>query len=398
MNRIVTQMTVASVLLLLWISGFVWAQVTDEEPQNPLAGSRVFSAKGCSICHAMNGFGGKIGPDLARISSVRTVHDLAAAMWNHLPGMVEQMRELNLDPSLLNSQEAADLVAFLSVFNYFDPPGNPREGEKWFTRKKCVVCHQANRDGEMVGPSLHRLSQQGAPIFLAAAMWNHGPAMTAVMQAKGIERPTLKKQELLDIIAYLRSLIPDPRQQRLYIIGGLEEQGRTLFRSKGCINCHSMGGQGGQGGPDLATLEFGGGVLGLAVAMWNKAPPMLKAMEDRNISIPQINAGEMAHIVAYLYDVKYFTNTGDAVKGRKLVDTKGCLTCHSLDGRGGKRGGEFKEMKGYDSSAKLLAELWNHVTVPSQVARRRMTWPKFMGREMADLEAFLQEVGRSQRK
>ncbi|NIR31746.1 MAG: c-type cytochrome, partial [Gammaproteobacteria bacterium] len=36
--------------------------------QNPLAGSRVFGAMGCVKCHAVNGLGPSVGPDLGQIA------------------------------------------------------------------------------------------------------------------------------------------------------------------------------------------------------------------------------------------------------------------------------------------------------------------------------------------
>ncbi len=397
MHRMVPWATVATVVFCLWSSELSLADHLLDRPLNPLAGSRVFGDKGCSTCHAINGFGGQIGPDLARLSSARSLYDLAAAMWNHIPRMVARMRELGIARPLLSSQEAGDLVAFLSIFNYFDPPGNLEGGERLFSEKKCVICHQVRGVGGIVGPNLDSLSHYGAPIFVAAAMWNHGPTMAAAMRAKGIERPTFKKQELLDLIAYLKSSAPEPRGQRLYIIGGARDHGRKLFRDKGCMECHSISGQGGRIGPDLAGLQLGGGVVGLAVAMWNKAPQMMKAMENKNISVPQIEAGEMAHIVAYLYSVKYFAETGNSNEGRKLLDTKRCLSCHSLDGREGKVADDLGQMKGFDSLSNIISALWNHIAIPQYIESQRTAWPQFLPHEMADLEAFFQEVGRSRR-
>ena len=105
----------------------------------------------------------------------------------------------------------------------------------------------------------------------------------------------------------------------------------------------------------------------------------------------------MAHIVTYLYSVKYFAKMGASSRGRKLTETKECLSCHSLDGLGGNGAGDFGQMKGFDSLAKVISALWNHVSIPSHIERHRQVWSQFLPREMADLEAFFQEVGRSRR-
>ena len=44
-----------------------------------------------------------------------------------------------------------------------------------------------------------------------------------------------------------------------------------------------------------------------ASAMWNKAPAMTREMSARGVTIPDLNASEMADIVAYLYATGYFS-------------------------------------------------------------------------------------------
>lgn len=389
---------IRAVLLALalspWFSAPGFAQPLYDRPQNPLAGSRVFGEKGCSKCHAINGVGGKIGPDLARLPGARSFDDLATALWNHLPTMTDQMRELDISRPLLTPQETADLIAFLFLFNYFDAPGDIQEGHRLFTTKKCVTCHRVGGVGGTVGPALDNVSQYGAPLFIAAAMWNHGPDMAAAMRARGIQRPTLSKQELLDLIAYLRSTTPAPQEETIHILVGSARRGRELFSEKECLTCHQINGQGGRIGPDLAGADIRGGLIELAALMWNKAPKMTQAMEQRRIPVPRLEAGEMADIVAYLYSVKYFATSGNPNRGRNLVEAKGCLACHSLHGRGGSVARDLATVKGFDSMAPIIAALWNHVAV-SQANRRRIVWPRFAPKEMQDLVAFLLEAGRS---
>lgn len=386
----------AVLLLLLWPVGPAAGQPLFSPTQDPLAGSRVFGAKGCVKCHAVNGVGGKVGPDLGRILHPHSFYDLAASMWNHLPRMAERMRQLGISRPHLDAREAGDLIAFLFTLDYFDPPGNVQAGRRLFTEKKCVVCHQVAATGGVVGPSLDFLKQYGSPIFVAAAMWNHGPAMAEAMRARKIERPTFRESELLDLIAYLKSASPAPAEGPLYVLPGRADEGRRLFVENRCIACHSAGGQGGRAGPDLAERGVHRSLTAFAAAMWNKAPAMMEAMKARGITVPQLRAEEMADIVAYLYAVQYFAEPGDPRRGRALLANKGCLTCHTLSGQGGKVAGDLARVKGLDFSAAVIGALWNHVSLMEQwPERQRISWPRFSPEEMADLVLFFQGLGRT---
>ena len=105
-------MGVAVSCLLLWGSQAAFAQSLFSPTQDPLAGSRVFGTKGCVKCHAVNGVGGKVAPDLGRIPRPRSFYELAAEMWNHLPKMGERMRELGIVRPQLDPRETGDLIAF----------------------------------------------------------------------------------------------------------------------------------------------------------------------------------------------------------------------------------------------------------------------------------------------
>jgi len=376
-------------------AGGAQAQPLFSPTQDPLAGSRVFGAKGCVKCHAVNGVGGKVGPDLGRVPRPRSFYDLAAALWNHAPKMAERMRQLGIARPQLEGREVGDLVAFLFTLDYFDPRGRPEAGRKLFTDKRCVVCHQVGGTGGVVGPSLDSLRQYASPIFLATAMWNHGPQMADVMRTMKISRPTFKDTELSDLIAYITSTSPVIPQGPLYVLPGRAAEGRLVFARKRCIDCHSAGGQGGAVGPDLAERSRAASLLEFTAAMWNKAPAMLEAMRARSVPVPQIRPEEMADIVAYLYSVRYFARAGDPRRGVVVATGKGCLGCHALHGERGKVAPDLAQVRGLDSPAAVLAALWNHSFIARPAGKPGpASWAEIPADEMADLAAYLQSLRR----
>ena len=382
-------------LVLVSLTGTAPGQPLSSPVQDPLAGSRLFGAKGCATCHAVKGIGGTVGPDLGRITRARTFFDLAAGLWNHAPRMAARMRELRIERPRLDAREAGDIVAFLFSVDYFDPLGRPAIGRRLFVEKRCVACHQVGGVGGVTGPSLDSLKRYASPIYLAAAMWNHGPRMVEAMKARGIPRPTFKDRELSDLIAYLGEGSPTSAEDALYVLPGRAAEGRLLFAQKRCIDCHTAGGQGGRLGPDLAERSRELSLAQFATAMWNKAPAMTAAMKVRAVPVPQLQPEEMADIVAYLYAVRYFAQPGDPRRGSVVAAGKGCLGCHALDGDRGKAGPSLAAVAGLDSPATVLAALWNHSFIAAAApGRSPVGWSEMRAEDMADLTAFLQSLRR----
>jgi mono/diheme cytochrome c family protein len=63
--RVATAITVLVVAVTLsWTSGVASADELFTPTEDPVSGARLFQAKGCVRCHAVNGVGGTGGPDL----------------------------------------------------------------------------------------------------------------------------------------------------------------------------------------------------------------------------------------------------------------------------------------------------------------------------------------------
>ena len=148
-------------------------------------------------------------------------------------------------------------------------------------------------------------------------------------------------------------------------------------------------------GPDLARRGVRWDLTQFAAAMWNKAPGMTAQMEARGIHVPQLDAGQMADLVAYLYSVQYFAESGDAQAGRQLLRSKGCLTCHSLNGQGARVAGDLAGRTGVASPAGVISSLWNHSMYMESADTLSVVWPVISSEEMADFAAFFATQSRN---
>ncbi len=96
-------------LLPLCAAGLHGAEVSADSTR----GAQVFELQECGTCHALNGVGPAIGPDLGRLADQGFTPDsFAATIWNHAPAMWTEMRLRNVPHPAMDEQQAADLFAF----------------------------------------------------------------------------------------------------------------------------------------------------------------------------------------------------------------------------------------------------------------------------------------------
>lgn len=173
---------------------------------NPDNGRKVYAAKGCARCHAINGVGPTIGPDLGRPPDrPQTITQLAGAMWNHAPRMREVAQAQGVRWPSFNESELRDLIAYLHFLRLLDQPGDVRRGERLFDEKRCSACHALAGRGGRLAPDLSQFKQYGSPILWAEIMWRHAVEMEATMRTLGLAWPEFRDNEMVDLITFMQS-------------------------------------------------------------------------------------------------------------------------------------------------------------------------------------------------
>ena len=341
-------------------------------------GWKVFSQKKCSQCHSIWGEGGKGGPDLGTLPDAYVSQSqLAALMWNHGPEMWGRMVARRIPHLKIDKKEMSDLFAFLYFIRYMDEPGSPQRGKQLMEAKLCTTCHTVK---EGTQGDLSRWGMYVNPILWAQMMWNHTPQMEQEMKKKGIARVNFKGNEMVDLIAYIRST--NPKAERIYLSPGDPQSGEKLFSQKGCVQCHAPG-----GALDLSKKkDFPRTLAQLAGIMWNHSYDMWKQMEEKGIPRPSLSPQEMADAIAFLFATRYFDEPGDPGRGKNVFVKKQCNLCHAR----GTNTSDLSNLRGNLSPIMMAQALWNHGPgMLEKMRQSKVSWQKIDGKEMVDLMEYL---------
>ncbi len=164
--------------------------------------------------------------------------------------------------------------------------------------------------------------------------------------------------------------------------------GRIVFEEKGCIGCHGLGGFGGTEGPDLAADHYYGSFMELASDVWNHIPQMYRKLRRTHREPPGLTYRETLDLFAFLYSLRYLGEPGSAARGRRLLETKGCLQCHA--GSGLRVGPDLSALHEYASPIFMSQTMWNHVTdMVKSTDAEGVRYPTLTGQDIADITAFI---------
>lgn len=358
-------------------------------PGDPKTGMRIFVSKGCVRCHSVLGEGGHTAPDLAWAPAGHlSATELVAAMWNHAPSMWQKMRFERVAPPKFSDDEMTDLFAFLYSVRSLDEPGDSERGRRLLSEKKCLDCHAVSGQGGRLGPNLTNWTSYRNAVSWIQAMWNHGSSMQRLMAERGMSWPEFAGTDMVDLIAYTRTLATSPRKLVLLRLSN-PEAGKRLYEAKGCATCHPFRGAGARRAPDLGASPLPRTLGQFAALMWNHAPAMWRTMQAQQVARPAFSSQEMADLIAYLFTERYFEAAGDAELGKHAFEEKGCAGCHSSS-TGKSNAPGLAGWRGATSSIRLAAALWNHGPLMHEaMQQRQIPWPRFRPGEIVDLMEYL---------
>jgi len=284
---------------MLDLFGFLYYLRYLGEPGSVARGKKLLDSKGCTRCHMVAGKGGNVGPDLEHVQRYASPLYMVQAMWNHGPAMQEQIKKTGATYPTLTGQDVADISAYLRQATVGSTemrmsPGNPAKGRELFDEKRCFKCHLGEGRPKRIEAGLIRIDLKKGVTEVATLMWNHGLAMMERMKKESVEWPMFEGNEMADLIAYIYFLGFEDKP-------GDAQRGESIFRSKGCGDCHRQAGGG--KGPDLSTIKRFDTPIRMIQLMWNHADEMEDLIITENREWPELSTREMRDLYAYLRKV-----------------------------------------------------------------------------------------------
>ena len=181
---------------------------------------------------------------------------------------------------------------------------------------------------------------------------------------------------------------------QIKILPGSAARGEQLLTDKGCVNCHSLNGKGGNRAADLAsTPPHAQAPELLASAMWNHATAMWVDSASGALWKTQLTSADAADLFAYLYSVLYFSLPGDASRGKSVFENRGCADCHKQVPTVGAPGRAISTWAVVDDPIVWAERMWNHSSEMKNVTLRKgFQWPTLSSQDVADLMIYLRSL------
>ena len=270
-------------------------------------------------------------------------------------------------------------------------------GAEVLRQRGCTGCHRlmGQEGGDPRAPDLGR-PRPGvfSPTELAAAMWNHSPAMWEAAERSGAPAPRMDRQEARDVFAFLYSV-------RYFEPSGKPARGRAVFSRKGCFRCHALvrtdAGGIGPAVPDWPLLDD---PVRFLEAMWNHGTAMRREGEADQRPWPELNVRELSDLIAYVYAMPDLPprrgrlQLGAPQAGMRLFDDLLCAKCHTLLPGDSDLVPLLTAPRSQVTLTELAVEMWNHRPIMDEWAEQTgLEIPAFESGQMGQLLSYLFEEG-----
>jgi len=351
----------------------------DWDRADPERGGELFRNARCVTCHAVDGRGGGVGPELTQVGSkVRR-----GWLYRYLEDPSRHQPDTLMPRFRWTPAQIADLVVYLSQLvadapiSEPDRAGDPGAGRLVFLDRGCAGCHPRAGLPEVpkIGPSLAEiaarafdpqpLAEQGLASTLANRVFAQIRAPESL--APNARMPSFRFDETAAAEVALAVLSlegeapppawsPDPRPTPT--LRAPQGEVGDLFRRYRCLSCHRLGGA----GRGLSTVDLdriGSQLQPGHLESFLLQPYAVRVSVASRMPRLGMTGDEARALAGYMSEqlldgeLETALSAGASPEsGRELYEELGCRGCHIVSGRGGYVGPDL------DGSASRLRPGW----------------------------------------
>jgi mono/diheme cytochrome c family protein len=180
------------------------------------------------------------------------------------------------------------------------------------------------------------------------------------------------------------------------------QRGAMVLEDAGCLECHTIHGQGAGHEPSGTAPELGQSLVpaytapALASAVWNHTPAMLAEMSQRREDRPRLTAPDWEDLLAYLYSVQFLEFPAEVGRGKQAFQSKQCSVCHALKDPSQGPGKAVAEWRPLNDPVTVVYRMWSHSSAMELAGREAASagpgWMKLDGRDFMDLSVYFQQL------
>ncbi|OGU76323.1 MAG: hypothetical protein A2V93_06245 [Ignavibacteria bacterium RBG_16_34_14] len=333
-------------------------------------GQTRFREARCISCHAIEGKGGKLAPDLLKIAS--KTNDIW--IYNYLKNTKRLQPEVEMPQYGFSDEEVAAVTAYMvSEFVDWDAEEDTgsvhipladfyEKGLALFNKYNCSGCHQLSAKGinQNTGPDLTEIGSKKiyqidwGKTNVTHTVYDYIENKVRIPREFGgntrMPQYNLTKSKVEAITAYLLSLKEEKlpvnfihKTDKKHEISLQGEVGR-IFNKYACLKCHSLNNSDGAIAPDLTIV--GSQLKTDWLRSYFKLPYSIRPIVEERMPNLFISKEEVEILINYfnvtLLDdslsipVNWIPDTKSEERGSGLFfERYGCQSCHIIKGKGG---------------------------------------------------------------
>jgi mono/diheme cytochrome c family protein len=120
---------------------------------------------------------------------------------------------------------------------------------------------------------------------------------------------------------------------------------------------------------------------------------MWGAMSARGIRAGEVDEQAAADLFAYFYSARFFEKPGDAARGKRVFETRGCAGCHGVTEEKQPGIPPVSRWQSLNHPFALSEAMWNHMRpMLAATKAKHVAWPELTEQDLSDLLVYLRNL------